>query len=129
MASKTESKRAALKATMLEEVDVLLEEYLDWYEEREDFKFRDLEVKLLQLRKEMSAKLAEVVIREKEKGEQGVKQCPTCGRELRYKGGKEKTVVSLVGEVPVKRGYYYCPPCQSGHFPPGQPTGDEIDME
>ena len=97
---------------MQAEMDELLDEYLDWYEDREDLKFGELEVELLQLRKKMSAKLAEIVIREKAKEEQGLKQCPACGQELRYKGGKEKTVVSLVGEVPVKRGYYFCPHCQ-----------------
>lgn len=88
-----------------------------------------MEVELLQLRKKMSAKLAEVVIREKEKEAQGLKHCPECGRELRYKGGKEKTVVSLVGEVKVNRGYYYCSHCQKGFSPPRQQDGDENGME
>lgn len=129
MASKTSSKRAAMRASMIAEMEVLLDEYLDWYEGTEDLKFRELEAEILQLRKKMGAKLAEVVVEEERKAGAVVSQCPKCGEAVRNKGRKKKRIVSLAGEVEVNRGYYYCPRCRSGHFPPGHQNGNDIGME
>jgi hypothetical protein len=45
--------------------------------------------------------------------------CEECGQEMRYKGDKERYVVTRNGEQALERGYYYCPDCGSGLFPPG----------
>lgn len=46
-------------------------------------------------------------------------KCEGCGQEMRYKGGKKRYVVTRNGEQQLKRGYYYCPDCERGLFPPG----------
>jgi hypothetical protein len=46
-------------------------------------------------------------------------RCEGCGREMRYKGDKTRYVVTHNGEQQLRRGYYYCPDCGSGLFPPG----------
>ena len=48
--------------------------------------------------------------------------CEQCGGEMTYKGRKGRAVESLVGEVAIVRGHYYCAHCRSGFFPPGSAT-------
>ena len=129
MASTTRTSRPAMKASLLKEMEVLLDEYLDWYDGTEDLKFREIEEEILQLRKKMGAKLAEVVVEEERKAEGGATHCPECGGAMRNKGVKWKTLVSLVGELKMSREHYYCPQCRSGHFPPGRQNGDVDRME
>lgn len=129
MASRAGTSRAAMRASLLKEMEVLLDEYLDWYDGTEDLKFREIEEEILQLRKKMGAKLAEVVVEGEGKAEGGAMHCPKCGGAMRNKGEKRKTLVSLVGEVKMNRRHYYCPQCRSGHFPPGRQNGDVVRME
>jgi uncharacterized protein with PIN domain len=53
--------------------------------------------------------------------------CPECGQVLRYKGTKGRNLVTDTGEVHIERGYYYCPSCRKGLFPPRPPVGCEQD--
>ncbi len=129
MASTAGTNRPEMKASLLKEMGVLLDEYLDWYDGAEDIKFREIEEEILQLRKKMGAKLAEVVVEEERKAEGGATHCPECGGAMRNKGVKRKTLVSLVGEVKMNRVHYYCPQCRSGLFPPGRQNGGAIGME
>jgi len=114
---------------MMEEMEVLLDEYLDWYESETDVKFCDVEEAVLQIRQKMGAKLAEAVVEAENWGSAGREICSDCGQEMRNKGIKGKTIVSMVGEVKLNRGYYYCPHCQSGHFPPGSENGHGLSLE
>jgi YgiT-type zinc finger domain-containing protein len=50
---------------------------------------------------------------------QGASLCPGCEGKLRYKGKGSKRVVTLRGEVEVKRDYDGCNACGTGYFPPG----------
>lgn len=50
-------------------------------------------------------------------------KCPECGRDLHYKGKRERTLVAETGEVRLERGYYYCPTCRKGIFPPRPTVG------
>jgi uncharacterized protein with PIN domain len=114
---------------MMEEMEVLLDEYLDWYEREPDVKFRDIEEAVLRIRQKMGAKLAEAVVETERNESEGRQICPDCGQVMRNKGVKGKTIVSMIGEVKTNRGYYYCPHCQSGHFPPGSKNGDGFRLE
>jgi hypothetical protein len=46
-------------------------------------------------------------------------RCGGCGREMLYKGQKKRYVRTRSGDVDMERGYYYCPSCRGGLFPPG----------
>ena len=77
----------------------------------------------LELRQKLSEEMARVTV----EGQEAVRPvpgppCPDCQREMRYKGMKENTVSSWVGEVTFERGYFYCDHCRSGLFPPGPTT-------
>lgn len=52
------------------------------------------------------------------KGYQGSSvSCPHCQEASRFVNYRPKTVVSLLGEVRLERGYYSCKACRQGHFP------------
>lgn len=112
--------REQLEAELKEEMSALIEEYLDWHEETERPTLTDIEEELLALRERMTARMAEVVAEDQE-ANQPVEppRCPECGEVMRNKGSKKTSVGSRVGEVQIRRGYYYCTHCQSGVFPPG----------
>lgn len=43
--------------------------------------------------------------------------CPECHEAARFVKYRNKTIVSLVGEVKLSRAYYHCKHCHGGHFP------------
>ena len=78
-----------------------------------------------EVRTELTGTLVESVIelRAKEQPGPGPK-CASCGREMRYKGRKGRTVLTSQGGIKVKRAHYYCERCEVGFFPPGSPVED-----
>ena len=80
----------------------------------------ELEEALLQLRAEFSQQLARVLLEHRE-ARQPVPgpRCPQCGQEMHYKGDKSLHPPTTLGDVAFERGYYYCPECDQGVFPPG----------
>lgn len=117
--------REELRAELLQEAEGVVDELLDWHEGagHETPTLTDIEDVILELRKRLSAKMAEVVIQDQAATKlMPGPLCPTCGREMHYKGQKANTVETRVGTVTAERAYYYCPACQRGLFPPGSPT-------
>ncbi|MFO0863737.1 MAG: hypothetical protein U0744_03610 [Gemmataceae bacterium] len=43
--------------------------------------------------------------------------CPHCRESARFVGYRKKTVVSLVGDLRLWRGYYHCSQCSQGQVP------------
>jgi hypothetical protein len=43
--------------------------------------------------------------------------CPRCRGDARFVGYRDKTLVGLLGEVRLERGYYHCSQCGRGFFP------------
>jgi len=43
--------------------------------------------------------------------------CPECKEDMKFKGYRPKDVVSLLGDMSIKRGYYHCKHCSRGYFP------------
>jgi hypothetical protein len=43
--------------------------------------------------------------------------CPQCKEAARFVSYRPKTIVSLVGDIRIERGYYNCSHCRTGHFP------------
>ena len=125
----TPERRQALKEKLIASLEEQVEAYLDWYDDTEDLKFRDVEKQVLEIRKGMGAQLAEIIVAAEATTMGTGMRCPVCGGKLRTKGKKEKVVVSLAGEVKVERNYYYCPHCQRGFFPLGPKDGDGRGME
>ena len=116
--------RAQKKAEMERAAEEMIEALLDWDEENEAPNLRAVEEELLELRKQMGRELAAQML-ENQEAAQPIENpsCPSCGEAMRYKGKKPTTVESRLGELTVKRGYYYCAHCKCGLFPPGRTDG------
>lgn len=113
-----------LKAELMTHAEVLIDELVEWTADTPAPTLTQIEDIVLKLRQRLSERMALAVI-----GAQAAVRpvpgpgCLTCGREMHYKDRKADTVESRVGRLPLKRGYYYCEPCQTGLFPPGSTTG------
>jgi len=92
---------------------------LDWNEAHAAPDLTQIEEILLELREELGKEFAASLVSNQEKVEPVVERCGTCGQEMRNKGRKRKVVESRVGGIELERGYYYCPECGAGIFPPG----------
>ena len=115
--------REEMKAGLMKEAEAVIDELLDWHLEIEKPNLTQVEGKVLELRQRMSEQMSETVIENQE----AVRPvpgpgCAGCGAEMRYKGMKENTVSSWVGELKLVRGYFYCAQCGTGLFPPGSTT-------
>jgi tRNA(Ile2) C34 agmatinyltransferase TiaS len=112
--------REQMKAEMMKTLEKRLDEALDWQEARATFRLTELEEYLLGVGEEIQVELAERLmgqVESKQPAEAPI--CETCGQKMEYKGQKEKWVVTRLGEVKVKRSYYWCRGCRQGAFPPG----------
>jgi DNA repair exonuclease SbcCD ATPase subunit len=113
------SSREGRKARLMKVAEGVIDELLDWSETTLEPNLTQIETEVGRLRKTLGEQMALEVIEGQE-----VKQlvpgprCPECGQEMRYKGQKEVTVESWVGDLRVERGYYHCPDCKVGLFPP-----------
>lgn len=119
MKATREQKRVRLLAA----AEAAIDELLTWEETNKAPNLRQIEEEVLKLREEFGEELALAVLA----GQEAVQpaagvQCPQCGQEMRYKGQKPTELASWVVNGTFARGYYYCPSCKRGVFPPGRTT-------
>ena len=112
-------KRTEVKAELLKQAEALIDELLDWNDQTKAPDFTQIEDVVLKLRKQLGEQMALAVIetQDSQRPSPGP-QCATCQREMHYKDVKGNTVDSRVGTLRLARGYYYCPTCRTGLFPP-----------
>jgi uncharacterized protein with PIN domain len=108
------------KVRLMKQAEGLIDELLDWSENTAEPNLTQIEEIVLDLRQQFSEEMAQEVIAAQE-AKQPVPgpRCPKCGEEMRYKGQKKIEPQSWVGDLKIERGYYYCPECKEGLFPPG----------
>ena len=117
--------REQLKAAYLQEAEALFDELMEWDEETREPDLTQIEEKILELRKRFGERLAQQVIKRQEKRQPAAKViCPRCSGEMDPKGLKGNRIETRIGNLEIARGYYYCPHCQQGFFPPGSATQD-----
>jgi uncharacterized protein with PIN domain len=111
--------RAELRAKLLAEAERSIEELLDWTDQTPRPNLTQIENAVLRLRKHWGEQAAQVVI-EAQAAQRPMPGpvCPTCQREMHYKDQKIQTVESRVGQLHLRRGYYYCETCHQSLFPP-----------
>jgi hypothetical protein len=119
MKATREQKRARLLAA----AEAAIDELLAWDETNQAPNLRQIEEEVLKLREGFGQELALTVLAGQEAVQPaaGVK-CAQCGQEMRYKGQKPTELESWVVNGALERGYYYCPSCKRGLFPPGRTT-------
>jgi hypothetical protein len=118
--AKKKLSRAQQKEKLLADAERLIEQMLDWTEQTERPNLTQIETIVLELRRQFGKTLAENAIAAQATGQPvAAPPCPQCGKPMQSKGGKDKTVVSQVGDLQLGRTHYYCPTCERGLFPPG----------
>jgi NMD protein affecting ribosome stability and mRNA decay len=112
--------REEKKAKLMVRLERAVDELIEWEEENTRPTLTQIEDIVLKLRKEMGEEMAAEILAEVE-GKTTVPgpACPKCGREMRFKGEYEKQIESRAGGMEYERGYYACPVCDEGLFPPG----------
>jgi len=120
MPSRQKLTRAEKKAALMSRVEALVEQMLDWEEATPQPNLTQIEDQALNLRQRFGQALTESVIAAQEKvAPLHLPACPHCGKRMRPKGPKRKTVLARVGELHLERSHFYCPACERGLFPPG----------
>ena len=116
--------RAERKANLMEMAEKEIEQLLDWMEATDRPSLGGIEEAVLRIRKRIGERMTEEVIENQEAVRPvPCPRCAKCKKEMHYKGMKPKEISSMIGEVKLNRGYYYCDHCQSGLFPPRQAVG------
>lgn len=113
--------REQLKAELMAQAEQAIEQLIGWADDTPQPTLAQIEDIVLKLRKQLSEQMAQTVLAEQAVTRQSVPgpACPTCGREMRYKGDKAHPVECRIGTIKVQRSYYYCSYCRKGLFPPG----------
>lgn len=114
--------RAQVKAELMREMETIVEQLLDWNDRVERPTLTEIEEAILPLGRAVQEKMAEQVLQEQPQQQPLDIACPMCGERMRYKDTKAIQVQSSLGSVELKRGYYYCPACGEGLFPPRPAT-------
>ena len=109
-----------MKKALLEDVDELVDNWVEWCENTDRPTFDSIEEAVLSVRQKFGQRLVERAL-EGQESKQPVPEpsCPKCGDRLRSKGEKLVKIESRVGLVEIKRGYYWCTRCSKGFFPSG----------
>jgi hypothetical protein len=112
--------RAARKAALLQRAEALIEQMLDWSEKTAKPNLTQIEDIALDLRQQFGEALSQdEIATQAQRTAVELPTCSQCGKAMRPKGPKQKTVLARVGALKIKRSHFYCPTCARGLFPPG----------
>ena len=121
--------RATLRGNLEQDVLAQVKVFSDWkQQEGKVYNLEEMETQALAVAKEVARALLSYGVADERQVEQQQRpevepKCPECGKGMRYGGQRGKTVGSKAGEVSYQRGYYHCPACGAGLFPPGPAVG------
>ena len=115
-----------LKARMMAEAEAAIEALLRERGKKRELDLSDIEHLAREAGQRVMQGMTSELAEAEAEAETGV-VCPECGQALENKGKRERNVVTDSGEVRIKRGYYYCPTCRKGIFPPRPSLGLEQD--
>jgi len=115
--------REKLKAEFIAEAEELFDELMEWEENNEKPNLTQIEEIILEVRKRFGERMAQkIIMRQEERQPAERVHCLQCGGEMASKGLKDNQVETRIGNIKIERGYYYCPNCKQGIFPPGSAT-------
>jgi len=108
-----------LKQEFIKQAQAVFEQVMAENERGEALTLSQIEKKVGELRFELTSKLVESKLKLEVKKQQGpAAKCEGCGREMRDKGLKKRTIITSQGEIEIERSYNHCGHCQQGLFPP-----------
>lgn len=101
-----------------EQLDVWLD-LLEGEMEGKEGKLDELARAIFEARHELTGLVAESLVEKlhSKELEQAEMVCPKCGRVLTARDEVERTVETMVGEVKLKRPYFWCKKCSEGFYP------------
>ncbi|MGQ0601968.1 MAG: hypothetical protein ACT4QE_09765 [Anaerolineales bacterium] len=103
---------------MLAKAEAAIAELLASRKRPSEVRLADIEQSVLRARQQIEQALTAELVAESAAGvTEDWPNCPTCGRRIKVKGKRQRTVVLETGEVTVERAYYHCAACQTGVFP------------
>ncbi len=113
--------REQMKANLMSQAEWAIDQLIGWTDDTSQPSLAQIEEVIMKLQGQLSEQMAQSVLAEQETSTQSVPgpSCPTCGREMSYKGDKAHPVESRIGTIEVQRSYYYRSYCRKGLFPPG----------
>lgn len=113
--------RQERKEAFLREAAELCEQLEGWYDGHPDASFGEIEAEARRQRREMMGKAMSILVNGRDVGKQkAAPKCGRCGKGMRFKGYRRKTVIGLEGDTELERAYYVCPKCKGETlFPPG----------
>lgn len=112
--------RPERKAALMQRAEALIEHMLDWSESTTKPNLTQIEDMALDLRQQFGQALSQnEIAAQATVAPIELPACPHCGKTMRPKGPKQKTVLARVGELKLNRSHFYCPTCERGLFPPG----------
>lgn len=114
-----------LKARMMAEAEEVIDRLLAGAGKPEQLTLSDIERLVRGAGQRMMREFTRELTEAGAKEEEGEVACPVCGGKVRYKGQKERPVLTETGEMVLRRAYYYCPSCRKGFFPPRSALGTE----
>ena len=99
--------RSQMKTELMAQAEEVIDELLDWHEGNKAPTLAQIEEVILELRKRVSAGMANAVVEDQEtvRPVPGP-ACPECGKEMHYKGMKEVKVEGQTGAIDMLRAYY-----------------------
>ena len=113
-----------LKREFIEQAEAIFEQVMAENEQGETLS--QIEQKVGELRFELTSKLVESKLKLAVKKQQGPgAKCERCGREMRDKGLKKRTIITSQGEIEIERSYNHCVHCRQGLFPPRSTIEDQ----
>lgn len=110
---------AALKARLMAKAEAAIDEALATRVPPHEAKLADIEHSAMRLGQALAQALAAELTAESAAVVTDSPLCPQCGRRMRAKGKRRRTLVLETGDVTIERRYYHCAACQTGFFPPG----------
>lgn len=113
-----------LKVQMMAAAEGVIEKLLAGTKEKEELTLSDIERLVRRAGQDVMEGLTGTLANAEAQGRES-RICPECGRKMRYKGRKKRDIITETGEVSLERGYYYCPTCREGVFPPRPTMGIE----
>jgi predicted metal-dependent hydrolase len=111
--------RERMRQELEKKASEVIEKLLEWHDQHKTPDMTQIEGIVLALREEVGLEFAAKLIESQESTAPVTEHCQRCGREMRHKGKKRKSVESRVGEIVLEREYCYCAECSTGLFPPG----------
>ena len=113
------SNRERLEQKLLEQAQQVIRKLLDDLPESSDIKLSDMESATGMMGQAMMQQTLQQLVESQQQAPVDDLRCESCHERMSRRGKRKRRIVTVRGEVEVKRVYYVCPKCGTGRFPPG----------